>query len=69
MALIQCPGCGHKVSDRAAQCPKCETIINQEIYSSVNQTVKVGGMVGMILAAVAAAAVIVAVVLKATGVI
>lgn len=23
MALIDCPGCGNKVSDRAKACPKC----------------------------------------------
>ena len=23
MALIKCPECGHEVSDRAVQCPKC----------------------------------------------
>lgn len=28
MALITCPGCGNKVSDKAMYCPKCGRKIN-----------------------------------------
>jgi len=69
MALIKCPGCGHKVSDKAAKCLHCDQVINQEMYNKNLQVVRPGSFAGMICAAAAAAALIVVVVLKITGVI
>lgn len=34
MALINCPKCGHKISDRAAKCPHCGTDFTSNVLSS-----------------------------------
>ena len=36
MALISCPECGKKVSDRAATCPECGCPINTAPAESVS---------------------------------
>lgn len=30
MALINCPQCGHRISDKATACPKCGYVVNRE---------------------------------------
>lgn len=30
MTLIKCKQCGHKISDKALKCPKCDTFLSQE---------------------------------------
>ncbi len=42
MALIQCPECGHMISDRAAKCPKCGCPVKQETAPSPNRVVSNG---------------------------
>lgn len=39
MALIDCPGCGNKVSDRAKACPKCgmNLSLNRHIRITADQ--------------------------------
>lgn len=39
MALIKCPNCGHEISDKAIQCPKCKAYQDEKIkkkYSNEN---------------------------------
>ena len=31
MALIHCPSCGNEVSEKAAQCPHCGTLVREEL--------------------------------------
>ena len=38
MALIDCPGCGNKVSDRAKACPKCG--MNSVFEKETGRTIK-----------------------------
>lgn len=35
MALINCPECGHQVSDKAATCPNCGVTLNQNVVVNV----------------------------------
>lgn len=32
MALIKCPECGNEISDKAASCPHCGFLIEQNYY-------------------------------------
>ncbi len=41
MALIECPECGHEVSDKAATCPDCAFPLNQDRAKS-SEAVKAG---------------------------
>jgi uncharacterized membrane protein YvbJ len=50
MALIQCPECGHDVSDKAAACPHCGHPVRGQVKSdrvlNSNVASKIVGMLG-----------------------
>ena len=40
MALINCPNCGHRISDKAQRCPKCAAHMLPEISDKAQQSPK-----------------------------